>query len=65
MIVDVECDRCNGLGEVMGGTPNTRARYVRRDDLDPSDFGEPCPKCLGSGTVEYDPTNEIESWMED
>ena len=29
-IIDVECPRCNGMGEVIGSTPNVRARYVRR-----------------------------------
>lgn len=54
MLIDVECPRCDGMGEVLGGTPNARARYVHRDDIDPGDFGEQCPKCLGSGTVKYD-----------
>jgi len=40
MIVDVECPRCNGLGEVLGGTRNMRSRMVGHDDLDPGDFGE-------------------------
>ena len=65
MIIDAECPRCNGNGEVLGSTPNVRARYVRLDDLDPGDFGEPCPKCGGSGTVDYDPEDEIEDWMKD
>ena len=51
MIIDVECPRCNGTGEVLGSTPAVRSRYVRQDDLDP---GEPCPKCGGSGVVDYD-----------
>ena len=63
MIVDIECPRCNGLGEVLGGTRNVRSRYVRYDDLNPDDFGEPCPKCGGSGTVDYDLEDEIEDWM--
>lgn len=54
MIIDVECPRCNGLGEVLGGTPNMRARMIGRDDLNPGDFGEPCPKCLGAGVVDHD-----------
>lgn len=54
MIIDVECPRCNGMGEVAGSTPNVRARYARHDDLDPGDFAEPCPKCGGSGTIEHD-----------
>ena len=64
MNIDVECPRCNGLGEVMGSTPIVRARYVRHDDLNPGDFAELCPKCLGSGVVDYDPADEIEGWME-
>ncbi len=60
MIVDIECPRCNGTGEVLGATPNVRARYVPHDDLDPSDFGEPCPKCAGTGCVEYDPNEDAE-----
>lgn len=65
MIIDVECPRCNGLGEVQGGTPNMRARMVRYDDLSPDDFGEQCPKCLGSGVVDYNPEDEVEDWMRD
>lgn len=60
MIVDIECPDCNGLGEVMGSTPNVRARYVSRDDLDPGDFGEACANCGGSGTVEYSPEDDAE-----
>lgn len=60
MIVDVECPRCNGLGEVIGSTPNVRARYLHRDDMNPDDYGEPCPKCAGTGTVEYDPSEECD-----
>lgn len=59
MIVDIECPRCNGNGEVTGSTPNVRARYVHRDDMDPGDFGEPCPKCAGTGVVGYDPEEEM------
>lgn len=65
MIVDVECPRCNGTGEVLGATPNIRARYVRYDDLDPGDFGEACPKCGGIGVVSSDLCEEIEDWMHD
>lgn len=60
MVISVECPRCNGTGEILGGTPNARARYVRHDDLDPGDFGEPCPKCLGSGVLECDLEDETE-----
>ena len=65
MIVDVECPCCNGAGEVLGSTPNVRARYVRYDDLDPSDFGAACPQCGGIGIVSRDPTEEVEDWMGD
>lgn len=54
MIIDVECPFCNGMGEVAGGTPNQRARYVRFDDLNPDDYAEQCPRCAGSGTVAHD-----------
>ena len=60
MIIDIECPRCNGNGEVTGSTANVRSRYIGRDDLNPDDFGEPCPKCAGSGTVEYDPEEDAE-----
>ena len=60
MIMDIECPRCNGMGEVTGSTPNVRSRYVGCDDMNPDDFGEPCPKCAGSGTVEYDPEEDAE-----
>lgn len=63
MIITLECPRCNGTGEVLGSTPNVRARYVGRDDMDPGDFGEPCPMCLGTGVVDCDPEDEIEDWM--
>lgn len=55
MIIDVECPRCNGMGECHTATPNQRARYVRHDDMSPDDYTESCPKCGGSGTVDYDP----------
>lgn len=63
MIVETECPRCNGTGEILGSTANIRSRYVAHDDLDPGDFGEQCPKCAGTGTVYYDPEDEIEDWM--
>jgi len=65
MMIGAECPRCNGVGEVVGGTPNQRARYVWFDDLDPGDCGELCPKCLGTGVVECDPEDEVEDWMRD
>ena len=58
MIIDVECPRCNGEGEIAGSTPSVRARYVRFDDMDPGDYAEKCPKCAGSGVVEYDPEED-------
>lgn len=64
MKVDIECPRCNGAGEVIGSTANVRSRYVSHDDLDPGDFGEQCPKCAGTGVVDYDPEDEIEEWMQ-
>ena len=48
MIVDVECPRCNGNGEVCGVNPNRRSRFVGCDDLSPDDFTVKCPKCLGA-----------------
>lgn len=54
MIIDVECPRCNGLGEIAGGNPGRRARFLHHDDLSPDDYCEPCAMCLGSGTVEHD-----------
>ena len=65
MIIDVECPRCNGMGECHTATPSQRARYVRHDDLSPDDYAEQCPKCAGSGTVDYDPEDEIEDWTND
>lgn len=64
VIIDVECSRCNGTGEVLGGTRNARSRYVGHDDICPGDFGEACPRCLGSGVVDYCPDDEIEDWMD-
>lgn len=64
MIEIIECPDCNGNGEVLGGTPNVRARMVSHDDLSPDDFGERCPRCLGIGTVEHDLNEDIEGWME-
>lgn len=63
MIIDTECPRCNGLGEVNATTPRIRSRYVGRDDIDPSDYTEDCPECSGSGVVHYDPEVEIDDWM--
>ena len=54
MIIDVECPFCNGTGEAMGGTANSRSRLVGRDDLSPDDFAEECPRCGGSGCVAHD-----------
>lgn len=63
MIVETECSHCNGVGEVATSTPNTRSRMVSFDDLNPNDFSEPCPVCLGTGLVENDPEDEVEAWM--
>lgn len=60
MIVDVECPRCNGMGEVCGVNPSRRSRFVAYDDLSPDDYCVPCPNCLGSGTVEYDPNEDCD-----
>jgi RecJ-like exonuclease len=60
VIIDVECPRCNGAGEVLGDTPNARSRYVHYDDLNPGDFGEACGKCGGSGVVELDLDEECD-----
>lgn len=49
MIIDTECSRCNGTGEVVASTPNRWSRFVGWDDLYPDDFTEPCPTCGGSG----------------
>lgn len=64
MTLTTECPRCNGTGEVLGSTPNVRARYVGHNDMNPDDFGEPCPKCGGEGVVAYDPEAEVEDWMQ-
>lgn len=60
MIIEAECPRCNGLGEVCGVTPNRRSRFVGMDDLSPDDFTVPCPKCAGAGAVEYDPNEDAD-----
>lgn len=60
MIVDVECPRCVGTGEVCGVIPNQRSRFVGDDDLSPDDFTVACPNCLGSGTVEFYPEEECD-----
>lgn len=54
MLIDVECPDCNATGEVCGVNPNRRSRFVGQDDLSPDDYTIECPRCLGSGTVEYD-----------
>ena len=48
-VPDIECDRCNGTGEVCGVNPNRRSRFVGHDDLSPDDFTVECPVCLGHG----------------
>lgn len=60
MIIDVECEACNGHGEVCGVNPNRRSRFVGQDDLSPDDFTVKCGVCDGAGTVERDLTDEIE-----
>ena len=54
MIIDVECPRCCGTGEVSGVTPNRRSRFVGHDDLSPDDYTVECPRCLGTGCVAHD-----------
>lgn len=63
MILTTECPRCHGHGEVCGVTPSRRSRFVGMDDLSPDDFTVDCPKCLGTGVVDYDPEDEVEEWM--
>lgn len=63
MILTTECPRCHGHGEVCGVNPSRRSRFVGMDDLSPDDFTVDCPKCLGTGVVDYDPEDEIEDWM--
>lgn len=46
---DVECEACNGHGEVCGVNPNRRSRFVGQDDLSPDDFTVECAACAGSG----------------
>lgn len=60
MIIDIECPRCFGSGEVTGTTPTHRSRMVGYDDLDPGDYAKPCPKCAGTGTVEHDLNEDCE-----
>lgn len=64
MVVSEDCPRCNGMGEVIGSTPNARARFVHRDDMNPDDYAEPCQNCAGTGVVDRDMNDEIEDWME-
>ena len=63
MNISTECPRCNGTGEVCGVTPSRRSRFVGYDDLSPDDYTVACPRCLGSGVVDYDPEDEDEEWM--
>lgn len=53
-----ECPRCNGTGETLAMTPSMRSRFMGSDDLSPSDFGETCGLCYGTGDVdcEEDPS---------
>lgn len=46
---DVECEACNGHGEVCGVNPNRRSRFVGQDDLSPDDFTVECAACCGTG----------------
>ena len=63
MIISTECSRCYGMGEVCGVTPSRRSRFVGHDDLSPDDYTVACPDCDGTGSVDYDPEDEIEEWM--
>ena len=63
MIISTEGPRCNGTGEVCGVTPSRRSRFVGYDDLSPDDYTVACPRCLGTGVVDYDPEDEVEEWM--
>ena len=60
MIMDVECPDCMGMGEACGVVPNRRSRFVGMDDLSPDDHTVDCPRCLGTGAVEYDPEDDAE-----
>ena len=60
MIAQTDCPRCNGLGEVNATTPNMRARYVGRDDLDPGEYTAPCSACDGAGVVDCDQNEECD-----
>ena len=60
MLIDVECPTCHGQGEVCGVTPNRRSRFVGMDDLSPDDYARTCPRCLGTGAVEYDLEEDCE-----
>lgn len=64
MTIDVECPRCFGMGEVCGVSHSRRSRFVGQDDLSPDDYTVACPKCEGSGTVEYSPEDDVEDWMQ-
>ena len=63
MNISTECPRCSGMGEVCGVTPSRRSRFVGYDDLSPDDYTVACPRCLGTGVVDYDPEDEVEEWM--
>lgn len=64
MIIDVECPRCHGNGEVCGVNPNRRSRFVGSDDLSPDDYTVECPRCLGTGVVAHDLNEDCydDSW---
>lgn len=54
MMIEIECPRCNGNGEVCGVTPNRRSRFVGYDDLSPDDYTVECPRCTGAGYILHD-----------
>lgn len=60
MIIGTDCPGCCGNGEIVTDWD----RYLHGHPGDKGDEAvADCPRCLGTGVVDYDPEDEVEEWM--
>ncbi len=66
MIVDRECTRCAGSGEIVvrNTFPMSEVGPGPVPDWASNVTGSKCPDCDGTGAVEYDLNEDVEDWME-
>ncbi len=66
MMINGECPRCNGSGEIAVSV-NFPCKYVAPGPV-PDDargvYSTTCGKCNGTGVLEHDCNDDIEDWMQ-